>query len=84
MAFETDAASIFCQIDVKEAPSSDHILNKFGKEYKYIVIDLGGRIIIFNNFLKSNLKINILIDLQRIKTVFNCYIVRFQKCMILV
>lgn len=84
MAFETDAASIFCQIDVKEAPSSDHILNKFEKEYKYIVIDLGGRIIIFNNFLKSYLKINILIDLQRIKTVLNCYIVRFQKCMILV
>lgn len=42
VAFETDAASIFCQVD-KNAQYSDFILKQLGKEYTYMVIDLGGR-----------------------------------------
>lgn len=46
VAFETDAASLFCQIDTKDANNSDCIQNNIGKEYSYMVIDLGGRSIL--------------------------------------
>lgn len=39
VAFETDAASIFCQIETQTSAS---ILKNLGKEHKFIVIDLGG------------------------------------------
>lgn len=49
VAFETDAASLFCHIDTKDADNSDFIQNNIGKEYSYMVIDLGGRSILSLN-----------------------------------
>lgn len=46
VAFETDAASLFCQIDTKDVNNSNFIQNNIGKEYSYMVIDLGGRSIL--------------------------------------